>query len=131
MSDLLVPSELHYTADHLWAVATDGGRFRVGITDYAQDALGDVISVQLPQVGAHFEAGEVFGVVESLKADSELYAPITGTVAATNEALAESPELVNDEPYGGGWMCEVTPRASTPLETLLDAVAYTRLTSDE
>src|SRR5271168_2149997 len=105
MSDLLVPSELHYTADHLWAAVTDEGRFRVGITDYAQDALGDVISVQLPAVGAAFEAGDVLGEVESLKSNSELYAPLTGTIVAINEALADSPELVNDEPYGRGWIC--------------------------
>src|SRR5271155_3190752 len=107
MPDLHVPSELHYTADHLWAVATDGGRFRVGVTDYAQDALGDVTSVRLSPVGAALEAGDVFGEVESLKSDSELYAPLTGTVAATNGALGDSPELVNDEPYGKGWICEI------------------------
>jgi len=101
------PSELRYSSDHEWA-KLEGDRVRVGITDYAQDALGDVVFVDLPKVGATLSVGGVLGEVESTKSVSEIYAPVAGTVAAVNTTLSSSPELVNSDPYGEGWICEIT-----------------------
>lgn len=112
------PAELGYTADHEWFRASDGA---VGITDHAQAALGDVVYVELPAVGARLEAGEPFGTVESVKSVSELFAPVSGTVLEVNAALAASPELVNTEPYGAGWMLRLRP-AGEPA--LLSAAEY-------
>lgn len=122
-----VPGDLRYSSDHEWA-RRDGGRIRVGITDYAQDALGDVVFVQLPTVGSEVTAGGVLGEVESTKSVSEIYSPVAGSVAAVNEALGEHPELVNEDPYGGGWICELAVGGAEDLDALLDADGYRALT---
>lgn len=117
ISELKLPQDLSYTDDHEWAKKT-GDVVRIGISDYAQDQLGDIVFVELPEVGSTFDKGEEFGTVESVKAVSELYMPIGGEVTAVNEALADAPETVNSDPYEGGWMIEV--KASDPAE--LDAL---------
>jgi glycine cleavage system H protein len=121
-----VPQELRYSSDHEW-VSTIGSRVRVGITDYAQDALGDVVYVQVPTVGGSVSAGDSFGEVESTKSVSDVYAPVSGTVVAVNDALAEQPELLNQDPYGAGWLCEIEMGDPTQLDSLLDAAAYQAL----
>lgn len=118
-----VPDDLKYTAEHEWARA-DGGTVRVGVTDYAQEALGDVVYVSLPEVGAKVEQGQPFGEIESTKSVSDLYAPVTGTITARNDALDGRPELVNSDPYGEGWIVEIEPADAAQLEGLLDAAAY-------
>jgi glycine cleavage system H protein len=117
-----VPEELLYTSDHEW-VRVDGGRARVGITDFAQDALGDVVYVGLPNVGDEVTAGAACGEVESTKSVSEIYAPVTGVVVAVNSAVADGPEQVNADPYGDGWMFEIE-LANPDTSHLLDAAAY-------
>ena len=124
-----VPEELRYTSDHEWARA-EGGGVRVGITDYAQDALGDVVFVQLPQPGSRVEEGKTMGEVESTKSVSDLYAPITGVVAEVNGELAESPQRLNEDPYGEGWICLITPENPAALESLMDAAAYQAVIAD-
>lgn len=121
-----IPDHLRYSDDHEWVAAT-GSRARIGITDYAQDALGDVVYVQLPQVGAVVVAGQSFGEVESTKSVSDVYSPVSGTVVAVNEALASTPELLNTDPYGDGWVCELELSAPTEIDTLLTATAYAQL----
>lgn len=121
-----VPEELRYSSDHEW-VSVTGTRARVGITDYAQDALGDVVYVQVPAVGASVAAGDSFGEVESTKSVSDVYAPVSGTVVAVNEALADAPETINQDPYGAGWLCEIEIADASELEALLDADAYQAL----
>ncbi|HMD46170.1 MAG TPA: glycine cleavage system protein GcvH [Acidimicrobiales bacterium] len=121
-----VPDDRRYSSDHEWA-AMSGERVRVGITDYAQDALGDVVFVDLPAVGTEVTAGGTLGEVESTKSVSEIYAPVSGTVVAVNEALAESPERLNEDPYGEGWICEIALRAPDDVASLLDAGAYRQL----
>ncbi len=116
------PEGLAYTPEHEWYRAEDG---TVGVTDHAQRSLGDVVYVELPAVGAEVEAGRPFGTIESVKSVSDLFAPVRGTVVAANTALADQPELVNREPYGGGWLIRVEP-AGDP-SGLLDAAAYRRL----
>lgn len=124
-----VPDDLRYSAEHEWALRLDGtSRVRVGITDYAQDALGDVVYVDLPAVGTSVTAGEAVGELESTKSVSEIYAPVAGTVAAVNEALAESPQLLNEDPYGEGWLCEIDVADAAQLDGLLDAAGYRTLT---
>ena len=123
------PSELRYSSDHEWA-KLEGDRVRVGITDYAQDALGDVVFVDLPKVGATLSVGGVLGEVESTKSVSEIYAPVAGTVAVVNTALSTSPELVNSDPYGEGWICEITTSSSGDFDAMLDATAYEALTTN-
>jgi glycine cleavage system H protein len=123
-----IPAELQYSKDHEWA-KRDGETVRIGITDYAQDALGDVVFVDLPKVGAHVDAGGTLGEVESTKSVSEIYAPIAGTVVAVNDALTSAPESVNADPYGSGWICEIRVDDESSLATLLDAAAYGELTS--
>jgi len=118
-----VPDELRYSSDHEWARVEDG-LVRIGITDYAQDALGDVVFVQVPVVGTEVRAGEQFSEVESTKSVSDIYAPITGTIVEVNTDLAEEPQLINDDPYGGGWLCVVRPADVKELDALLDAAAY-------
>jgi glycine cleavage system H protein len=113
ISELNLPEDLRYADDHEW-VKANGDVVRIGISDYAQDQLGDIVFVELPEVGSSFAKGDEFGTVESVKAVSELYLPIGGEVTAINEALADQPELVNTEPYDGGWMLEV--KASDPAE---------------
>jgi glycine cleavage system H protein len=122
-----IPSDLQYTAEHEWVRRTGEDTVRVGITDYAQAALGDVVFVQLPDVGAAVAAGEAFGEVESTKSLSDLYAPITAKVVAVNGELEGSPELVNSDPYGEGWLVELqteTAAPAGPLPDLLDADGY-------
>ncbi|MFZ4718525.1 MAG: glycine cleavage system protein GcvH [Ilumatobacteraceae bacterium] len=121
-----VPQQLRYSSDHEW-VAVDGNRARVGITDYAQDALGDVVYVQVPSVGASVSAGDSFGEVESTKSVSDVYAPVSGTVVAVNDSLGSSPELLNSDPYGAGWLCEIEVSDPSQLDSLLDAAAYEAL----
>jgi glycine cleavage system H protein len=128
MSD--VPDELKYTAEHEWArVGTTDGRqtVRIGITDYAQQALGDVVYVSLPDVGAQLTQGAAFGEVESTKSVSDIYAPVAGTVVARNEALDRQPELLNSDPYGEGWIVEIEVSDAAQLDELLDAAAYATL----
>jgi glycine cleavage system H protein len=123
-----VPDDRRYTTDHEWALLVDG-KVRVGITDYAQDALGDVVFVDLPAVGATVEAGGQLGEVESTKSVSEIYAPVSGDVTAVNGALADAPELLNSDPYGAGWISEITPADPDALDGLLDAARYSALIS--
>jgi glycine cleavage system H protein len=118
-----VPTELRYSKDHEWARLEDG-KVRVGITDYAQDALGDVVFVELPAVGDAVALGGSFGEVESTKSVSELYAPIAGTVVEVNGDLADAPERLNDDPYGEGWICVIEPDDEAQFSALLDATAY-------
>lgn len=117
------PAELRYAASHEWARLEQDGTVTVGITDHAQEALGDVVYVELPEVGKQLAAGEQAGVVESVKAASDIYAPVAGEVLAINEALADAPESVNDDPYGA-WFFKLKPAAVAELEQLLDAAAY-------
>jgi glycine cleavage system H protein len=119
-----VPAELRYSAEHEW-VRLDGGLARVGITDYAQDALGDVVFVQLPEVGSEMGAGAGMGEIESTKSVSEVYAPLAGTVVEVNTLLEDSPQLVNDDPYGEGWIAVI--EVSGDVGALLDAQAYRAL----
>ena len=123
----MIPEELRYTPEHEW-VAPGGLAVKVGITDYAQDALGDIVFVQLPDPGTAVEEGQAFGEVESTKSVSEIYAPISGTVTARNERLGGEPELINTDPYGEGWLVEIEPAAASAVDELLDAEAYRRLT---
>ena len=127
----MTPDDLRYTEDHEWARETADGVVRVGITDYAQRQLGDVVLVELPAVGDTVAAGDACGTVESTKSVSEIYPPVAGEVVAVNEALVDEPELVNQEPYGGGWMIDLRPVESGQLDDLLDAAAYDRLTDDD
>ena len=113
ISELNLPEDVRYADDHEWAKKS-GDTVRIGISDYAQDQLGDIVFVELPEVGSTFNKGDEFGTVESVKAVSELYMPIGGEVTAINETLTDEPELVNTDPYGGGWMIEV--KASDPAE---------------
>lgn len=122
-----VPADLRYTSDHEWVARRDDGVVRIGITDYAQDALGDVVYVQVPDVGTTVSGGESFGEVESTKSVSEVYAPLAGTVTAVNEALTDSPGLLNDDPYGDGWICEIRLDDPSSVDGLLDAAAYQAL----
>jgi glycine cleavage system H protein len=123
-----IPPDLHYTAEHEWVRRSGEDTVRVGITDFAQSALGDVVFVQLPDVGSEVTAGESFGEVESTKSVSDLFAPVSGTVSAVNGELEGSPQLVNSDPYGGGWLLDVQVSDAAELEsaisTLLDAEAY-------
>jgi glycine cleavage system H protein len=123
-----IPDGLRYSEEHEW-VRIDGTRARVGITDFAQDALGDIVYVELPTVGSELEAGGQLGEVESTKSVSEIYAPVSGTVVAVNEALSGAPEKINQDPYGEGWICELELAGGAEAEGLLDAVAYGQLTA--
>ena len=122
-----VPDDLRYSSDHEWARAA-GDRIRVGITDYAQDALGDVVFVDLPDPGATVEPGGLIGEVESTKSVSEIYAPVAGEVVAVNTSLTDTPEQMNADPYGEGWICEIAPSDPSTVDALLDAAAYRQLT---
>lgn len=124
---MLVPDDLVYSTDHEWG-RVEGGRLRIGITDYAQDALGDVVFVQLPEVGTTVRAGDSFSEVESTKSVSDIYAPLGGTIVEVNTALGEAPEAVNADPYGAGWLCVIEFDDPTSVQGLLDAAAYTALT---
>ncbi len=124
------PKELKYTKDHEW-VRLEGNRAVVGITDFAQSQLGDVVFVEVPEVGAEVAAGNGFSVVESVKAVSDIYAPLSGTVVEVNEALADAPEVVNQDPYGEGWIAVIEITDMSELDNLLDSEAYEKLAAEE
>ncbi len=117
-----IPENLSYTEDHEWVGPNEGDGVKVGITDYAQDSLSDVVFVELPNVGDTYQRGEVMAVAESVKAASDIYAPVAGKIIAVNDKLEESPELVNESPYGSGWMVVIEP--SEDMSALIDAESY-------
>ena len=119
----MLPEDLLYTEEHEW-VRRGGDTVRIGITDFAQDQLGDIVYVSLPEVGAEIAAGDAVGELESTKSVSDVYAPLQGVVSAVNEALDAQPELVNSDPYGEGWLFELRPADAGALDALLDAAAY-------
>jgi len=125
-----VPEDLHYSKDHEW-VRVEGNIASIGITDYAQDSLGDVVYVELPKVGEDFAANESFGSVESVKAVSEVFSPLSGTVAEVNESLNDEPEKVNGDPYGDGWMIKVNMSSPGEVDSLLTAAEYEDFTKGE
>lgn len=120
-----IPSELKYASSHEWVEDNGDGTVTVGITDHAQAALGDLVFVEVPEVGDTFDAGDAFAVVESVKAASDVYAPVSGEVIASNEDLADAPEIVNDQPYSDGWIAKIKMEDAAELEDLMDAEAYT------
>lgn len=124
---MLVPDDLVYSTDHEWG-RVEGNRLRIGITDYAQDALGDVVFVQLPELGRKVTAGDSFTEVESTKSVSDIFAPLGGTIVEVNAALGDAPEVVNTDPYGAGWLCVIEFDDPATVRTLLDAAAYVALT---
>lgn len=121
-----VPDDLRYSTDHEW-VRVEGTTITLGITDYAQDALGDVVFVDVPEVGTAVAVGGTFSEVESTKSVSDIYAPVSGTISEVNTDLADSPELLNDDPYGDGWLCKIDLADASELDTLLDADGYRSL----
>ncbi|GGP63385.1 glycine cleavage system protein GcvH [Saccharothrix coeruleofusca] len=123
----VIPEELKYTEEHEWVLRTGDSTVRVGITDYAQEQLGDVVFVQLPELGEQVGAGQTLGEVESTKSVSDIYAPLAGEVVARNDALDQQPELVNTDPYGEGWMVELRLTDPAAVDDLLDAAAYQEL----
>ena len=123
---MAIPDRLRYSTDHEW-VSVDGGRARIGITDYAQDALGDVVFVDVPAVGRTVAAGESMSEVESTKSVSDIYAPVSGTIVAVNDTLSSQPESLNQDPYGEGWICEIEMSDPAEVEGLLDAAGYQAL----
>ena len=124
-----IPEDLRYTSDHEWIRVEESG-LRIGITDYAQDALGDVVFVELPAVGSTVEIGGSMGEVESTKSVSDIFAPVSGTVLEVNEALDATPGKLNEDPYGEGWLCVIEASDGTQMDGLLDAAAYEALTGD-
>ena len=124
-----VPEDRRYTKDHEWALVDDG-RVRIGITEYAQDALGDVVFVQLPAVGTVVDEGGACSEVESTKSVSDIYSPVAGTVVEVNGELAEAPQRLNEDPYGAGWICVIEPAGPVVLDSLLDAGAYQALIAE-
>lgn len=122
----MIPDDLLYTAEHEWVrqPGSQDGSVRVGITDYAQDALGDIVYVQLPEMGTQIASGDAIGELESTKSVSEIYAPVAGEVVARNESLEQTPELVNSDPYAAGWLFEVVPTDPADLDGLLDSARY-------
>jgi glycine cleavage system H protein len=122
------PEDRRYTAEHEWVAGGAADAVRVGITHFAQDSLGDIVYVQLPDPGTDVTAGQALGEIESTKSVSEIYAPVSGTVVARNEALSATPELVNSDPYGAGWLLEIKPTDPSTVDGLLDAAAYRALT---
>ena len=124
-----VPDDLRYTSDHEWARLEDG-KLRIGITDYAQDALGDVVFVQLPEPGSRVEAGATFSEVESTKSVSDIYAPVSGVVVEVNTELADAPQRLNEDPYGDGWICVIEPSEAGQVDGLLDAAGYGKLIAE-
>ncbi len=119
-----VPADLKYVASHEWVRLADDGTVTVGVSDHAQEALGDLVYVEVPEVGAELTAGDACAVVESVKAASDVYAPVSGRVIEVNEALADAPELVNEQPYEGGWLMRLETSDSADLDKLMDAAAY-------
>ncbi len=128
MSD--IPSDLRYTGDHEWVGELDDGTVAIGVTDHAQAALGDLVFVELPEMHKDVEPGDVCAVVESVKAASDVYSPMAGNISGVNIALDESPELVNSDPYGEGWLFRMTPASPAEFEQLLDGEAYERLLAE-
>ena len=126
ISEIILPDGLKYTTEHEW-VKQEGDTFKIGITDYAQDQLGEIVFVELPEVDSEFDKGDEFGTVESTKAVSELYMPVGGKIKAINEALEDGPELVNQDPYGNGWMVEAALNDPAELGSLMDKDAYLEL----
>jgi glycine cleavage system H protein len=126
----MVPGDLRYTKDHEW-VRIDGDEAVVGITGFAADQLGDIVFVELPATGRALEAHDTFGVVESVKAVSDLFAPLAGVITSTNDALGGAPELVNSDPYGEGWMLRIRIADPAQVDALLDAAAYEQLTTED
>ncbi len=126
VSTVNVPDELRYTSDHEWA-RDDGGRVRIGITDYAQDAMGDIVYVQLPEPGSTVVAGQAMCELESTKSVSDVYAPVNGAVVEVNSELANVPERVNEDPYGEGWICVIEPSEPGALGSLMTAAGYREL----
>ena len=120
----MYPEDLKYTAEHEWLKAGEEGPVRVGITDFAQDQLGDIVYVQLPDVGSKVRAGDACGELESTKSVSDLFAPVNGTVTAVNESLADQPDLVNTDPYGEGWLLDIDVEDVEEVEALMDAETY-------
>ena len=125
-----IPEDLRYTENHEWVRTESDGAVTVGISEYAQDALGDIVYVDLPDVGRSVEAGESIAEVESTKSVNDVYAPISGVVATVNEPLMDAPELVNTDPFGAGWFVTITPAVGENLEALMDAAAYTTFTEE-
>ncbi|MEJ2514988.1 MAG: glycine cleavage system protein GcvH [Gammaproteobacteria bacterium] len=119
-----IPGDLKFTKSHEWVRPEDDGTVTVGITDHAQDALGDLVFVETPETGGTVTAGDACAVVESVKAASDVYAPVSGEVIQANEALADKPELVNEDPYGEGWLMKIRPSAGAEMDDLMDAQAY-------
>jgi glycine cleavage system H protein len=124
------PQELKYTSEHEWVSTEEGNRVRVGITDFAQDALGDVVYVDLPEEGTEVQAGEPFGEVESTKSVSDIYSPVTGRIVERNGLLGETPDLVNRDPYGEGWMVVVETTDPSEVDRLLDAGGYQQMVEE-
>jgi glycine cleavage system H protein len=125
-----VPDDLRYTEDHEWVARLEDGTVRMGITDYAQDALGDVVFVQLPEPGSELKAGATFSEVESTKSVSDVYAPLAGKVIEVNGELVDAPQRLNEDPYGEGWICVIEPSDPAAFDGLLDAEAYRALITD-
>jgi glycine cleavage system H protein len=123
INDVTLPDDIHYAESHEWAKA-EGNNIKVGITDFAQDQLGDIVFVEMPEAGETFDKGAEFGTVESVKAVSELYMPVGGEIVAVNSALEDSPEFINNAPYSDGWMIEVKPDNPAELEALMTKDAY-------
>lgn len=126
----MIPEDLRYTSEHEWVASTSSGPVRVGITHYAQDALGDIVFVQLPDEGTVVQQGDSLGEIESTKSVSEIYAPLAGTVVARNATLTDEPELINAEPYAAGWLVEIAPEDPAAVDGLLDAAGYRALTEN-
>jgi len=122
-----IPTQMKYTKSHEWVETLEDGSVRIGITNHAQDLLGDMVFVELPEVGAEINAGEECAVVESVKAASDVYSPLSGEVTAVNDAVAEAPEIINQSPYENGWLFELKPSAPAEFDDLLDADAYNEL----
>jgi glycine cleavage system H protein len=125
-----IPENLRYTRDHEWIAVGDAGRVRMGVTDYAQDALGDIVFVQVPSVGTKVQVGITFSEVESTKSVSDIYAPVNGTVVEVNAELGDSPQLLNEDPYGKGWICVIEAESDGDESHLLDAAGYKELVGD-
>lgn len=126
-----IPDNLRYSSDHEWVLLEDEGTILLGITDHAQELLGEIVYADLPEPGTAFAAGDVCAAVESVKAVGDIYLPVSGEITATNAALVESPELVNSDPYGDGWILRVEPSDATQLDELMDAAAYEQFLAEQ
>jgi len=125
------PDDLRYTKSHEWVRKLSDGNVEIGITDHAQELMGDMVYIELPESGAQLQAGKECSVVESVKAASDVYAPLAGTVVAVNDALADSPDTVNRDPYGDGWLFRITPEDAAAVDALLDAAAYEKVLAED